>query len=655
MDGLGRYSRWNCGEKLWRFFAIARSLTSPLQVAAADTPHTKIMDPFLGRNGREVPDQTDQKPVAPGGKETPQQIHPSAIAMPFTEESVAMESAAMSINATSAMGVTGPCIVLEDHPLIGTKSKAPPRNDIPTPVKASELCDLLQDFDSDEREFLVNGFMVGFKVPFEGTVAVTEARNLVSAHQYPSIVTKKLDKEVQEGRIAGPFAQKPFPNLVISPIGLVPKKAQGEFRLIHHLSHPKDFSVNSGIARTATAVTYHTVDNAIQILCEMPPGAYLAKTDIKNAFRIVPVNPESYHLLGIKWNDQYFYDKTLAMGLSASCQIFERFSSALQWVSQYIGGVQHMLHILDDFLFINQDHQSCQNDLNSFMQICHRLGVPLAGEKTEGPSTTLTFAGIELDSVDREARLPQEKLLRYRQTIHQFIHRKKVTLRELQSIIGALHHCSYIIPAGRAFLRRLINLSRGISKPLHHIRLNKAARLDLAMWDTFLQRFNGRTLFLDTEWIHPSTLHLYTDAAQSLGYGAVFQEKWFYGQWPDIWKQYEITFLELFPIVLALNLWGQQLSCKRIVLHTDNQALCFIINKFSSKDDNIMVLLRNLASVCLDYNVLIKAEHIPGVLNTLADSLSRFKFQDFRRLAPWARSSPEDIPQNLLPANWSLT
>ena len=53
----------------------------------------------------------------------------------------------------------------------------------------------------------------------------------------------------------------------------------------------------------------------------MPPGAYLTKTDIKNAFRIVPVNPESYHLIGIKWNDQYFYDKTSAMGLSASCHI----------------------------------------------------------------------------------------------------------------------------------------------------------------------------------------------------------------------------------------------------------------------------------------------------------------------------------------------
>ena len=54
-----------------------------------------------------------------------------------------------------------------------------------------------------------------------------------------NIVQQKLNKEKAKHRIAGPFVSDPFPNMVYSPLGPVPKKEQGEFRLIHDLSFPK--------------------------------------------------------------------------------------------------------------------------------------------------------------------------------------------------------------------------------------------------------------------------------------------------------------------------------------------------------------------------------------------------------------------------------
>jgi len=53
---------------------------------------------------------------------------------------------------------------------------------------------------------------------------------------------------------------------------------------------------------------------------------------------------------------------------------------------------------------------TCQHDLNTIIQICNHLGVPLALEKVKGPSTTLLFLGIVLDTIKMEARLPEEKL-----------------------------------------------------------------------------------------------------------------------------------------------------------------------------------------------------------------------------------------------------
>ena len=106
----------------------------------------------------------------------------------------------------------------------------------------------------------------------------------------------------------------------------------------------------------------------------------------------------------------YYFDRCLAMGLSRSCAIFESFSTALKWVSINCLRAYAVLHILDDFLFIAESRDKCASDLQNFISMCTYLSVPLAQEKTVGQATVLQFAGITLDSVLQEARLPEEIL-----------------------------------------------------------------------------------------------------------------------------------------------------------------------------------------------------------------------------------------------------
>jgi hypothetical protein len=88
------------------------------------------------------------------------------------------------------------------------------------------------------------------------------------------------------------------------------------------------------------------------------------------------------------------------MGASSSCQIFERFSSALQWIMEHKYGVVGMFHIIDDFLFVGPPNSSkCDQDLN-FLSLCEKLGVPIKVEKTVQPSTVITIYGIEVDSYE---------------------------------------------------------------------------------------------------------------------------------------------------------------------------------------------------------------------------------------------------------------
>ena len=117
---------------------------------------------------------------------------------------------------------------------------------------------------------------------------------------------------------------------------------------------------------------------------------------------------------------------------------------------------------------------------------------------------------------------------------------------------------------------------------------------DLQAWLYFLHNFNGIWMWLEDKWTSASTLNLFTDAASSIGFGALFGQHWLYGFWPTNWKAYNIATLELFPIVLSVELFGLAMESKCILFNTDNQALVSVINNRTCKDRVTMVLVRRL-------------------------------------------------------------
>lgn len=106
-----------------------------------------------------------------------------------------------------------------------------------------------------------------------------------------------LQKELEAHIIVGPFVTLPFDYLQISPFGIVPKKEEGQFRLIHHLSFPANSSINHFIPEVFTKVHYATLDDAMNIIVSLGKGCLIAKTDVESTFRIVPVCREDHELL----------------------------------------------------------------------------------------------------------------------------------------------------------------------------------------------------------------------------------------------------------------------------------------------------------------------------------------------------------------------
>lgn len=495
--------------------------------------------------------------------------------------------------------------------------------------------------------YLTNGFHFGFSTGYNGLHAPRRAPNLQSALARPQVIQDYLTNECSAHHTAGPFPSPPLPNFVISPLGAVPKKRSGKWRLIMHLSHPPGGSVNDGINIADFPLRYSTVYDAMDAVMHLGRHALMAKLDIQSAFRLCPVLPRDHHLLGMQWQGQYYYDRVLPFGLRSAPFIFNCLAEAVEWLARQ-RGITHIHHYLDDFFLAGSPHtDECASYLSSLTSLCNHLGIPLAEEKLEGPTTQLEYLGILLDSAKLEARLPEDKLQDLKAALTTWSARTPCTKQELLSFIGTLSFAAKVVPAGRTFLRRMIDLSTTAGHLHDTITLSEGLRLDIRWWEAFATPWTGRSFFLLPNWTPAPDLHLYTDSSGAIGFGAYCNGEWFNGKWSLTQAHHSIQYKELYPIVLAALIWGHRWSTLKVRFECDNQAVVHSIVAGTSHCPHMMHLLRNLFYIAANHNFTVSAQHLPGTHNVIADSLSRSNMQAFRAHAPTAAPLPTPIPPSL--------
>ncbi|WAR02032.1 SIAE-like protein [Mya arenaria] len=275
--------------------------------------------------------------------------------------------------------------------------------------------------------------------------------------------------------------------------------------------------------------------------------------------------------------------------------------------------------------------------------------IPPRSSKTVFPNTQVEVHGILVDTNSLTASLPPDKVQLLRTLLESFKKRKKVTLKQLQSLLGHLNFACKVIKPGRCFLRRLYDLTIGCTKPNHHIRLTSETRADIALWHTFLNDYNGCTLLTGDRFTTSTTLKLFTDAAGSKGFACTHGSSWTFGIFPQKVKEHHINILELYPIALAVNMFGHLWQNTNICFICDNMAVVYCLNKQSSKDKTMMKLIRNIVLSALENNFCFQAKHISTKKNTICDLLSRLQVQEALTLAPHLNKTPLPLPIQMSP------
>lgn len=484
--------------------------------------------------------------------------------------------------------------------------------------------------DQQFRKLIVEGLRDGFRVGFDYPHHCRSSkRNLLSSLQQPQVIRDYLAEECAAGRVIGPLQPDDFPLVQVSPFGVIPKKTPGKWRLIVDLSAPDGHSVNDGVSSGLCSLDYVTIDDAAKMITQEGNGALLAKVDIRHAYRNIPVHPDDRWLFGMLWEGALFVDTALPFGLRSAPKLFNAVADAVEWILRQ-AGVVNVIHYLDDFLLVGAPGSpECAESLAKLLEIFAELGLPVALDKLEGPVCQLPFLGFELDSILMEVRLPVEKLAALNTVVSSWLDRRSCTRKELESLVGSLGHAARVVQPGRTFLRRMFELLSVPRKPFHFVRLNASFRSDLLWWHVFLEPLNGVSL---TRRLAPvrCQIQFATDASGSVGCGAVCLPWWLQLKWSEYpcsvaaqRNEDSITLRELLPIILACAVWGPYWLGHSVVVHCDNTGAVAVVNSGYSRVPAIMHLLRCLFFIRARFNICLRAVHIPGVCNALADAVSR--------------------------------
>ena len=518
-----------------------------------------------------------------------------------------------------------------------------------TPIDPDKLKFLLEEanYDKVKTRFLVDGFKFGFDIGYRGPQNRQDlADNLPIRVGSKAEIWSKICKEVELGRVAGPFTQPPYDNYIQSPIGLV-LKLGGQTRLIFHLSFDFDEdqhkSFNYCTPDEMCSVKYRDLDHAIAnciALLEQSGGTaviYFAKSDLSSAFRQLPGRPDQYKWLIMKAENPtdgkiyFFVDKCLPFGASISCALFQRFLDALHHIIEFKTKTKSVTNYLDDFLFLSFFRQFCDYMVREFLKVCNFIGCPVSEEKTEWSTTVICFLGMLLDGERKIIAIPEEKRIKALNILNRMINKPKATVKDIQCLTGVLNFLTRAIVPGRAFTWQMyakLTTKNRAGKPLkhyHHVRLDREFREDCLVWKLFLSNSNLSVLcrpFIDLNIFETSqTLNFFTDASKGIGkgFGCVFGSKYTWGQWDiDFLKNEDpsIEYLELYALCTGVFCWAKELSNMRIVIFCDNQAVVHMVNNTSSSCKNCMFLIRKLVLDGLYFNRRVSVRYVNTKLKT---------------------------------------
>ena len=487
-------------------------------------------------------------------------------------------------------------------------------------------------------------------------------KNASTTFQYDETITDNIATWVKEGFAAGPFSEPPLKKFRVNSI--LATKQNDKVRTILNVSLPERNSLNDNInEKKLEKVVMSSARSFGFTVKDAGKKAWMAKFDMKDAYKNVPIPTEELRLQGFSWLGKYFVETRQIFGAKSAVSNFDVVGHAIQDLALAESGVnKRWVHRQLDDVPVACPNKSgdCQKFENSYKRICESCNIDLAEsctnfDKAFKSSKYGKVLGIWFDSENLKWKLPEEKAEKTKRRIHDALTDKKINLLQLQKLLGCLNDICLMCPFLQGFKKPLNNhLSYMQLHPFVKIYLSAQSKKDLTVFYNFLDAkekwnpipsrpYNPPTVkivfTLDAAGCNENTAEKEKIGCASVGLnldGEIFFAKQVFWSKEVLNKTTDkrskrfnskTTTLEFFGILLPFIFFADKLRNQHIVLEVDNIACVYAWqNKYAKDDEMASILVRCLHLTSHFLGSVIYIKHVPRkstFMSHLADRLTR--------------------------------
>ncbi|KAM9972539.1 hypothetical protein ACTFIR_011906 [Dictyostelium discoideum] len=305
-------------------------------------------------------------------------------------------------------------------------------------------------------------------------------------------------------------------------------------------------------------------------------GYYMVKLDIKKAYLHVLVDPQYRDLFRFVWKGSHYRWKTMPFGLSTAPRIF---TMLLRPVLRMLRDINvSVIAYLDDLLIVGSTKEECLSNLKKTMDLLVKLGFKLNLEKSVlEPTQSITFLGLQIDSVSMKLLVPKEKKKSVIKEIRNFLKLDCCSPRKLAGLKGKLIALKDAVIPFRLYTRQTnkfhsqcLTLANGDWD--QSFPIPQDVKSEISHWLTVLNQWNGKEISL-----FPSYDYVLTTDASESGAGATLKKgnkiiKTWSFQWSTTQSNMSSNRREMLALLMAYQaLWWSDtgpISSVRTTLET---------------------------------------------------------------------------------------
>ena len=196
-------------------------------------------------------------------------------------------------------------------------------------------------------------------------------------------------------------------------------------------------------------------------------------------YRQIFIDPMDASLLGFSFNQQFYWDKVLSMGIRSSAHIAQRVSDSIKYMCFILGIL--IIKYIDD-LAGAECKQKAAKAYQELGNLLYNCGLEESVSKACAPCTKMTFLGTMFDTEELTLNVTPERLQEILLLVEHWLQKTHATPHELKSLIGKLQFVSSCVKPSRICICRLLNWLRQIHTTDSLVPTPPDFRKDLTWW-----------------------------------------------------------------------------------------------------------------------------------------------------------------------------